>query len=341
VNTLIYNFTNNTQAATISSANISVDGKLIKTTYYLENGHLMVPDIFFKNAGATVDFNQQYQSIAVARKNIVALPVGKTYIDYYVKEKNQWIREYLATTITTINGLTYIPLLITAQKLGMSVSYDPKIKRTFIKTNTPVGEIPTALSKGKTTAKKIALTFDDGPDMTYTPRILNILRQKQVKATFFVLGKQVTYFPEVAKRIVNEGHTIANHSWDHAELSKLYTSQVIQQVISTNATIENVTGRKPILFRFPYGIFTAADALTIKKLGLRNILWSIDTLDWSGKTANEILAIINREKSPGGIILQHSFQSSKLEGTIQALPKIIDQLRADGYEFVTVNSFTM
>lgn len=336
---LAHFYTNPAQAETLSTANISVDGKLIKTTYYLQNGSLMVPDIFFKNTGATVDFNQQYQSIAIVRKNTVALPLGKAYIDYYLQDRNQWFRDYLTTTTTKISGQTYIPLLVTAQKLGMTVTYDPKIQRTYIWTNTPAGTIPTVYWKGKTTLKKIALTFDDGPDMTYTPRILNILRQRQAKATFFVLGEQVSNFPEAAKRIVNEGHTIANHSWDHVYLSKVYTSQVIQKVTSTNAAIEKVTGRRPVLFRFPYGVYTAADALTIKKLGLSNILWSIDTLDWSGKTAAEIMEIINRDKSPGDIILMHSFQSPKLEGTVQALPKIIDQLRSEGYEFVTVDNF--
>ena len=326
------------KAATVSSAYISVDGHLIKTTYYLENGHLMVPDIFFKHTGATVDFNEKYQSIAVERKNIVALPIGKTYMDYYVKDSNKWIREYLATTTTTINGRTYIPLLVTAQKLGMTVTYDSKIYRTFIQTNTPAGAIPTAYKTGETTEKKIALTFDDGPDNLITPRILDILKEKGVPATFFVVGQQVSYFPNLSKRMVNEGHTIANHTWDHPELSKLYTSQVIQQITSTNEIIERVTGVKATLFRPPYGDFTAADALVFDRLGLKNILWSVDTIDWSGTSAEEILAIIHRDKSPGDIILQHNFQNSKLEGTVQALPQIIDQLRAEGYEFVTIDA---
>lgn len=327
-----------TQAATISSAYISVDGNLIKTTYYMDNGHLMVPDIFFKHTGATVDFNGEYQSIAIERKNIVAHPVGKTYMDYYLKDSNKWIREYLSTTTSTINGRTYIPLLVTAQKLGMTVTYDPTIYRTYIQTNTPAGEIPIAYRTGETTERKIALTFDDGPDKIYTPQILDILHKKQVSATFFVVGQQVTYFPELAKRMVNEGHTIANHSWDHPELSKLYTSQVIQQITSTNEIIKSITGVNATLFRPPYGDYTLADAMIFEKLDFRNILWSVDTLDWSGKTAEEILTIINRDKSPGGIVLQHNFQSPNLDGTVQALPQIIDQLRAEGYEFVTIDS---
>ncbi|MRX56149.1 polysaccharide deacetylase family protein [Bacillus idriensis] len=326
------------QAATISSANISVDGKLIKTSYYMQNGHLMVPDLFFKHTGANVDKNEKYNSIAVERNNIVALPLDKAYMDYYVKEKNKWNREYLATTTTVINGRPYIPLLVTAQKLGMTVTYDSKISRTFIQTNTPEESKPIAYEKAEITEKKIALTFDDGPDKIITPQILDILKEKGVPATFFVVGEQVSYYPQLAKRMVEEGHAIANHTWDHPELSKLYTAQVIQQITSTNEIVERVTGVKATLLRPPYGDFTAADAMVFEKLGFKNILWSVDTLDWSGKSADEILTIVNRDKSPGGIVLQHNFQNTKLQGTVDALPQMINQLRAEGYEFVTIDS---
>lgn len=327
-----------TQAATVSSAYFSVDDKLIKTSYYMQNGRVMVPDLFFKHTGATVDKNEKYNSIAVERNNIVALPIDKAYMDYYVKEKNKWIREYLPTTTTVINGRPFIPLLVTAQKLGMTVTYDSKIGRTSIQTNTPVESKPLAIEKGNTTEKKIALTFDDGPDKIITPQILDILKEKAVPATFFVVGEQVTYFPQLAKRMVEDGHTIANHTWDHPELSKLYTAQVIQQISSTNEIIERVTGVKATLLRPPYGDFTAADALAFEKLGFKNILWSVDTIDYSGKSAEEILTIVHRDKSPGGIVLQHNFQNTKLQGTVDALPQMIDQLRAEGYEFVTIDS---
>lgn len=326
------------KAETISSAHISVDGKLMKTTYFMQNGRLMVPDLFFKHTGATVNYNDKYQSIAVEKDNIAALPIGKKYIDYYIKDKNQWFRDYLATTTTTINGRTYIPLLVTAQKLGMNVSYDPSIQRTFIETNTPTQNIPEAYYTGDSTGKKIALTFDDGPDKKITPQILDILKDKDVPATFFVVGEQVSYFPEMTKRMINEGHTIANHTWNHPELSKKYSSQVAQEITSTNEIIEKVTGEKATLFRPPYGDYTRADAMQFEKLGFRNVLWSVDTLDWSGTTANEILEMIHKDKSPGGIVLQHNFSSSKLEGTVKALPQIIEQLREDGYEFVTVDT---
>lgn len=328
---------NTTSAETLPSAQIIVDGEEVETTYTLQNGRLMVPDLFFKNTGATVNFNEMYQSIAVDRGNIAAFPIGRTYTDYYDQNERKWKRDYLKTTTTKINGTPYIPLRITAEILGMGVSYDPILKRTFIRTHATT-EAPKAYGSIPTTTKQIALTFDDGPDDVITPQILNILDEKDVQATFFVLGKQVKRFPQMTKNITKSGHTIANHSFGHPDLSNLYTSNVREQVLSANSIIEEVTGIRPSLFRPPYGSFTRADAQVFKDLGFLNILWSIDTLDWSGKTADEIVETITSQASPGSIVLQHSFDSSELEGTLDALPRIIDRLRERGYEFVTVDA---
>ncbi|MFC3883992.1 polysaccharide deacetylase family protein [Bacillus songklensis] len=222
----------------------------------------------------------------------------------------------------------------------MKVSYNSQLSRTFIETNTPSSGKPIVYQKGDTTEKRIALTFDDGPDRIYTPQILDILREKGVPATFFVVGQQVKRFPELTQRIVREGHSIGNHTWSHPKLPKLTTSQVIQQVQSTQEEIERVTGMKSDLFRPPYGAYTAADIRVLDEHGYRSILWSVDTVDWSGLSAEEILSIVNRDKSPGGIILQHGFEAlnGELDGSVQALPKMIDQLREEGYEFVTVQT---
>ncbi|MDR4947309.1 polysaccharide deacetylase family protein [Neobacillus cucumis] len=338
---LLFTFVRPSFAETIAEAPIMVDGQPVKTAYFLQNGHLMVPALFFKNTGASVDWNVQYQSVVVEKNNtIVALYSGKNYADYYTKESGNWVRDNLPTTTTPLSDGTYIPLLYTAQKLGMKVTYNSELSRTFIDTNTPPAEKPIVYYVGDTTEKKIALTFDDGPDSIYTPQILDILLEKGVHATFFVLGQQVKLFPELTKRIVNEGHLIANHTWSHPELPKLTTSQVVQEVESTRSEIAKVTGINSFFFRPPYGSYTAGDIRVLSEHGYRSILWSVDTLDWSGLSAEEILAIVNRDKSPGGIILQHDFQASngKLDGTVQALPKMIDQLRGEGYQFVTVQN---
>lgn len=101
-----------------------------------------------------------------------------------------------------------------------------------------------------------------------------------------------------------------------------------------------VVGKKPDIFRPPYGAYTKADMLLFNEIGMRNILWFVDTLDWSGTTGEDILKIVHRDISPGGIVLQHNFQSDTglLDGTIEALPKMIDELKAKGYRFVTVQT---
>lgn len=192
--------------------------------------------------------------------------------------------------------------------------------------------------KGNSLVKRVALTFDDGPDNFYTPRILDILRAKGVHGTFFMVGKEVKRFPEMVRRIVEDGNAIGNHSWDHPKLWTLSNDQVKQEVLSTENEIQQITGRKTSLFRPPYGRVTPEDVALIHNLGYRIIDWSVDTLDWKGTPAPTILKYVNKEVSPGGIILEHCFAGhpGELNGTLQALPQIIDRLRAEGYEFVTV-----
>lgn len=192
--------------------------------------------------------------------------------------------------------------------------------------------------KGNPNLKRVALTFDDGPDNYYTPRILDILHAKGVHGTFFMVGKQAKLFPDMVRRIVGEGNDIGNHSWDHPKLWTLNNDQVKQEIVSTENEIQQITGRKTNLFRPPYGRVTPADVVLIHNLGYRIIDWSVDTLDWKGTPAPTILQYVKKEVSPGGIILEHCLagRPGELNGTVQALPQIIDNLKAQGYEFVTV-----
>ncbi|MCM2534527.1 polysaccharide deacetylase family protein [Neobacillus pocheonensis] len=164
------------------------------------------------------------------------------------------------------------------------------------------------------------------------------MRVKRVPGTFFMVGKEAKSFPDMVRRIVREGNAIGNHSWDHPKLWTLTNEQVRQEIVSTENEIKQITGRRTNLFRPPYGRVTPSDVVLIHNLGYRIIDWSVDTLDWKGTSAPTILQFVNKEVSPGGIILEHCFagRPGELNGTLQALPKIIDHLRAQGYEFVTV-----
>lgn len=191
---------------------------------------------------------------------------------------------------------------------------------------------------GNSHLKQVALTFDDGPDHYYTPKILEILHAKGVPGTFFIVGKEAKRYPDMVRRIGEDGNVIGNHTWDHPRLWKLTNKQVTEEIHSTEKEIQRITGQRPTLFRPPYGRVTPAEVAFIHNLGYDIIDWSVDTLDWKGTSAPAILRIVNREVSPGSIILEHSLagRPGELNGALQALPQIIDHLRAQGYRFVTV-----
>mmetsp|Transcript_19748 Transcript_19748/g.33565 ORF Transcript_19748/g.33565 Transcript_19748/m.33565 type:complete len:286 (-) Transcript_19748:1342-2199(-) len=180
----------------------------------------------------------------------------------------------------------------------------------------------------------IALTFDDGPHGTLTPRLLNILKDKGAKATFFVMGIKAVMHPGILKRAMEEGHEIANHAWNHPVMSKLSRDEVHNQLSRTTVAIEDATGARPAVMRPPYGN-------TNKKLNehifneenLRVIIWSLDTIDWKRPAPEQI---VNRTASlikSGSVILCHDIHP----GTIKAMPVLIDRLIAEGYKFATVS----
>ncbi|MCF6410772.1 polysaccharide deacetylase family protein [Pseudalkalibacillus salsuginis] len=192
------------------------------------------------------------------------------------------------------------------------------------------------ISMGNSSEKRIALTFDDGPENIYTPQILEILRQKGVKATFFVVGERAKKYPEQLRQIYREGHVIGNHTWDHPHLPELTDQQFNENIQSTSAEIEKIIGFKPDLFRPPFGEIEDRQIAMLNKQGYRSIMWTADTKDWTGAPAEEIVSRLKQDASPGVIALQHNYHVAGQFETVKALPQIIDELRAQGYEFVTV-----
>lgn len=323
----------------IYKAPISIDDQPIMTEYMLKDGHLLVPALFLKNTGLFVDYNEKYQSIVFKKTGeLFAFGIGKKYSDEYDRNTGKWTRGKLATETMQIDGKVFVPLIDVATRTGMNVRYDSNAGKTYVTSNIPV--TPNVIYKGSSSQKLAALTFDDGPDGKYTPMILDILKEKDVPATFFVMGQQVERFPKMLNRIEGEGHAIANHTWKHPDLRTKWSSDVKDEITTTQKEIKKVVGKSSDLFRPPYGEVTKADVKLLNDLGLRNILWSVDTEDYNGPSADEIMETVRREMSPGGILLQHNFQSSSstLDGTVEALPRIIDELREEGYEFVTVQT---
>jgi peptidoglycan/xylan/chitin deacetylase (PgdA/CDA1 family) len=193
---------------------------------------------------------------------------------------------------------------------------------------------PPGSGEGK---KYVALTFDDGPDANYTTAILDILKEKGVKATFFVVGQQVSKYPEVLRRIADEGHAIGNHTENHKDLKKQGKAGILEQIGKTDEAIKEVLGEAPALFRAPYGSLSDTLLQVLKDEGRHHTGWTVDTEDWAGTSVADMREMIIHDTKPGGIILMHSFGGKHIKNTVTMLPDVIDDLRNLGYTLVTVN----
>lgn len=181
--------------------------------------------------------------------------------------------------------------------------------------------------------KYIALTFDDGPQPNVTPRILETLEEYDAVATFFMLGIQVEYYPDIAVLVADQGHEIASHSTAHSDLSLLHKDEIKKDILQSNQMIEDTTGVKPVLFRPPYGSYNNDVQEVVEELGLTIILWSIDSLDWKSRNASTVYATIMDDVEVGANVLMHDIHPT----TADALPELLETLTNEGYQFVTVS----
>lgn len=181
--------------------------------------------------------------------------------------------------------------------------------------------------------KYIALTFDDGPSPDVTPQVLEILKAYGAKATFFMLASQAEYHPELAKRVADEGHEIGNHTINHPNLAKLGKEQIRKEIEESSHIIENITGQSPVYFRPPYGIYNDAVAQIAFENSSPIILWSVDSLDWKHKNAENVKQLVLQGIAPGSIILLHDIHPT----TADALSPVLEILHSYGYQFITVS----
>ncbi|WP_094606841.1 Peptidoglycan-N-acetylglucosamine deacetylase [Sporomusa silvacetica DSM 10669] len=195
-------------------------------------------------------------------------------------------------------------------------------------------DIAPAISNVSTTQKVVALTFDDGPLNTSTPVILGVLQEKKVKATFFVVGERVKRFPSLVQQEVNEEHEIGNHTYNHPWLTGLNDRLIIEELEKTENEISKVVPT-PTLFRPPGGKYNDNTIKLARSRGYNTILWSIDTEDWRSPPVGQIVNTVLNNVKPGSIILLHDGKYPS--PTAESLEYIIDNLRARGYEFVTVS----
>lgn len=184
--------------------------------------------------------------------------------------------------------------------------------------------------------KLVALTFDDGPAEKYTDAYLDILDQYNIHATFFCLGQNVEAYPDLAKKICDRGSEVMSHTYQHQELTALDASALQQEFSSTFSNIESTTGVKTTGFRPPYGAFSEKAWLNSGGLASVSVLWNQDSLDWKRPGADVIVENCLKNVTSGSIILMHDGGGNR-DQDVEALPRVIESLQSQGYEFVTVS----
>ena len=178
----------------------------------------------------------------------------------------------------------------------------------------------------------IALTFDDGPDNKFTPQLLEILNDRGAKATFFILGEAAEKYPQIVKAAYDSGHQIENHSYDHPRFSKIDKNELQYQINNTNDIIYRITEEKPVYVRPPYG--EVNDTVT-EQVSYSMMLWTVDPRDWEAEEADTVYNNIMANVYNGAVVILHD----KNPSTHEALKRVIDELQAKGWKFVTLDGY--
>ena len=202
-----------------------------------------------------------------------------------------------------------------------------------------------ALSRVETTEKAVALTYDDGPNPPHTEALLALLAARGVYATFFLKGRNVEAYPELAARLVDEGHEVANHSYYHDAMGSWSKTDMQSELERVNVLIQDATGVKPSLFRPPFGVQGAGLKRALDELGMLSVRADANGADWEVYDAQEVADRVLVDVEPGSIVLLHDGHGDMEEPreqesrahTVAATAIIIDALRAEGYRFVTVS----
>ena len=192
---------------------------------------------------------------------------------------------------------------------------------------------------GPTDQNRIALTFDDGPDPRYSEKVLDVLKEYNVPATFFVMGSRAVAYPEIVQRMVNEGHIIGNHTYFHPNLVEEADIPTLEREVNrTEDVLNDIIGYRTSLFRPPYGFLYNELVEKLAEMRYLVIGWTVDSLDWQEDPPEVIASRVLDNVQPGAIILMHDGADwdGDRTNTIEALRQIIPTLQEQGYEFVTV-----
>ncbi|MFK8267703.1 polysaccharide deacetylase family protein [Capnocytophaga cynodegmi] len=334
------------------------DDSFIVSAFDLKNKKKLQPKDFFKNEASFEQFAQEMKNIGrdLLKKRIQesssyandeernevlqsleealtegTLPNEKNYDGLFFDEKGDWY-------------VLFDKYQIASGSMGDFTIQVPKdiiekyVSDTFLQifkkqeSSTQISDINISKStySGVDCSKVpcVALTFDDGPSV-YTSQLLDALKEEDVKATFFVLGKSASVQKQTLKRMAEEGHNIGNHSYDHKDFRKISDEEALQQINLTDEIVSGITGEKPRYFRFPYGAHTKEN---LAMVGRPVIMWNVDPLDWKYREASRVAEAMSKT-SPQGIILAHDIHKS----TVQAIPQVIKNLKSQGYHIVSLD----
>ncbi len=181
---------------------------------------------------------------------------------------------------------------------------------------------------------RIAITFDDGPNAACTGRLLDGLKERGIKATFFLIGEYAEMNPELVGRIHEEGHVIGNHTYHHVDITRLSDEEAAYEINETDKVVYGITGEHIRYVRPPFGVWQKDLELEMEVLP---VMWTIDPLDWTTENVDEIVNKVVTEAEEGGIILLHDCYESSVDAAL----RIVDILTEEGYEFVTVEEMIL
>jgi len=296
--------------------------------------------------GPALAFGSTPVAVTIAVRTPIAARSGKTLTVRGSTSAGASSGETLTVAFQRLKGAAWSTVAASAIVLdtrrAFSATYKPALRghwRALVSVDATMGHVAATSHPAAFKVvgpKVIALTFDDGPWPTSTAKIVDSLAKLDVQATFFMLGRQVQGARARAKSVATHGNLVGVHSWNHALMTRRSSATNRADLMRSKNAIASATGVVPTWFRPPYGATNRSLKSTASKLGLRQVIWTVDTLDWKYRNASSITSRALKGARSGGVVLMHDGGGPRA-ATVAAVPVIVKKLRAKGYDFVTLD----
>ncbi|MDZ4815040.1 MAG: polysaccharide deacetylase family protein [Verrucomicrobiota bacterium] len=234
-------------------------------------------------------------------------------------------RQFLKSIATASLGSLFLPAYGTGEETIVEGEKTASGTDILAPAQAPASHAPSIVRRGPHSISQVVLTYDDGPTPRVTETILEELREKQLKATFFMIGERVKSFPKIARRVVDEGHEVGNHTYTHPVLSKLSHKRVVEELKRGQEIIFDVTGQKAVWFRPPYGAFRPEQVRLLEEVDLRCVMWSLDPQDWAQPGEAAMYQRIVPKATGGDIILLHDLRAQTARATPHILKGLLER----------------